>query len=615
MCGIVGIVGPRAGERLREALGAIHHRGPDSEGVAEGPGWAMGIRRLSIIDVAGGHQPIPNEDKSIWVVCNGEIYNHDTLRAQLKQRGHAFRTGSDVEVIVHLYEEHGEHFVDHLQGMYGLFLATPDGVFVARDRLGIKPVYQARTEEGFAFASEIRSLFELPGVPRPTTDDARVADYFSFRYVPEPRTAFVGIDRLGAGEIVHIDRRGATSRQYWQLKPQPAFRGTFQDAVEECEARLNTVVSMHLMSERPVGVFLSGGLDSSVVAALSARQAAHPIVALTAAFPGSDLDETEHARQVASHLGIEHHVIELRPAGFDDLKRSVEVVEDLVSDPALMPYIAVSSRARESLTVALVGEGSDEANVGYRTFLVLQDMLRRRRFGKLLPLAPRSGAWAHKLGFPALDEAGFLARFTNTAFPVDEYPPFHAHLPNVGERIRDEVRRLVPDEGLTTLGRNRHFRLAGWMRDDLLMKVDKATMAASIEARVPFLDHTYVEWGLSIPDDFVLRNGETKAVLRAVGARLLPPRIAARKQHGLVVPMNPLLESIDREELRSVLRKPDALWRRAFVEKPVLGLIDRFERGDRSLSFFIYQLVNAELWRERWLERRGVAYADRVVAA
>jgi asparagine synthase (glutamine-hydrolysing) len=609
------MVGPRAGERLREALGAIHHRGPDSEGVAEGPGWAMGIRRLSIIDVAGGHQPIPNEDKSIWVVCNGEIYNHDTLRAQLKQRGHVFRTGSDVEVIVHLYEDYGEHFVDHLQGMYGLFLATPDAVFVARDRLGIKPLYRTQTADGIAFASEIRALFELPGVPRPTTDDARVADYFSFRYVPEPRTAFVGIDRLGAGEIVRIDGRGATSRLYWQLKPQPRFRGSFDDAVAECEERLNTVVSMHLMSERPVGVFLSGGLDSSVVAAIAAKQAAHPIVALTATFPGSDLDEAEYARQVAAHLGIEHKLTELTPAGFDDLKQSVDVVEDLVSDPALMPYIAVSRRARESLTVALVGEGSDETNVGYRSFLVLQNMLQRRKFGKLLPIAPRSGPWAQKLGFPALDEASFLARFTNTAFPVDEYPPFHPHLQAPAHRIRDEVLRLVPHDGLTTLGRNRQFRIAGWMRDDLLTKVDKSTMAASIEARVPFLDHTYVEWSLSIPDHFVLKDGRTKAVLRALAARLLPERIVSRKQHGLVVPMVPLLASIEREELRAVLRKPDALWRRVFVEKPVLDLIDRFERGDGSSSFFIYQLLNAELWRERWLDPQGIAYAGRVVAA
>jgi asparagine synthase (glutamine-hydrolysing) len=265
----------------------------------------MGIRRLSIIDVSGGDQPIANEDQTIWVVCNGEIYNHVALRSHLKQRGHVFRTGSDVEVIVHLYEEYGSNFVDHLQGMFGLFLATPDGCYVARDRLGIKPLYRATTSDGVAFASEIRALFELPGVPRPSIDDTRIADYFVFRYVPEPRTAFVGIDRLGAGQITRIDANGETSRCYWRLQPQPLYRGTFEDAVDECEARLKVIVSMHLMSERPVGVFLSGGLDSSVVTALAARQAAHPIVALTASFPDSDLDETQYARQVASHLNVE----------------------------------------------------------------------------------------------------------------------------------------------------------------------------------------------------------------------------------------------------------------------------------------------------------------------
>ena len=601
MCGIVAAVGPRAGLRLREALSAIYHRGPDSEGIVEGANWAMGIRRLAIIDVQGGDQPIANEDQTIWVVCNGEIYNHTTLRADLIKRGHVFRTRSDVEVIVHLFEEYGENFVDHLQGMYGLFLATPDACYVVRDRLGIKPLYRARTTDGIAFASEIRALLELPGVPRPAVDESRLADYFIFRYVPEPHTAFVGIDRVCAGQITRIDRRGETSRLYWQLKPQPPFRGTFDDAVAECEERLNTIVSMHLMSERPVGVFLSGGLDSSVVAAMAARQSSQPIVALTASFPGSDLDEVVYAREVAAHLNIEHQVRELRPAGFDDLKRSVDVAEDLVADPALVPYIAVSQQARESLTVALVGEGSDETNVGYRSFLLLKEMLQRRRFSRIVPI-PGHGRWARRLGLPGLDEAGFLARFTNTAFPVDDYPSFLSPLPGAADRIRDEVRRLTPDNGATTIGRNRQFRLAGWMRDDLLVKVDKSTMAASIEARVPFLDHTYVEWAQSLPDHFVLKNGETKAVLRALASRLLPARIASRKQHGLILPMNPVLHSIGLERVAALLRKKDAIWRRVFVEKPVLALLNRFTQGDVVPEFFVYQMLNAELWRERWLD-------------
>ena len=601
MCGIVAAVGPRAGERLKEALRVITHRGPDSEGIVEGSGWAMGIRRLSIIDVAHGDQPIANEDKTIWVVCNGEIYNHDTLRAQLKQRGHVFSTASDVEVIVHLYEEYGRNFVDHLQGMFGLFLATPDGCFIARDRLGIKPLYRARTADGVAFASEVRSLFEMPGVPRPSTDDRRVADYFVFRYVPEPHTSFVAIDRVGAGQIIHINADGETARSYWRLKPQPPFRGTFDDAVAECEERLTKIVSMHLMAERPVGVFLSGGLDSSVLAALAVRQSAHPLALLTASFPGSDLDEVDYARQVATHLGAEHHVTELTPSGLDSLRRSVEVVEDLVSDPAVMPFIELSRTAREFLTVALVGEGSDETNVGYRSFLQLQDLLRRRRLSTLLPAKPQSGRWAQRLGYPALDESAFLARFTNAAFPVDHYPPFLSHLPSAAERIRDEVDRIAPKEGLSTFERNRHFRINGWMKDDLLVKVDKATMASSIEARVPFLDHTYVEWSAGIPDHFVLKDGQTKAVLRTLAKRLLPERIAGRKQHGLVVPIEPLLKSIPVSQLRGLLESPDALWRRAFIEKPVIELIRRFEGGDMKTGFFIYQMLNAELWRARWL--------------
>jgi asparagine synthase (glutamine-hydrolysing) len=602
MCGIVAVVGPGPSEGLPGALGAIRHRGPDSEGAVEGRGWAMGIRRLAIIDVRGGDQPIANEDKTIWVVCNGEIYNHTELRTHLRRRGHTFRTGSDVEVIVHLYEEYGERFVEYLQGMFGLFLATPDGCFVARDRLGIKPLYQMARPGGMAFASEIRALLELPGAPLPSISDQRLADYFVFRYVPEPHTAFVGIDRFPAGQITRIDSRGQTSRQYWTLEPQPAFTGTFDDAVAECEARLNSVVSSHLMSERPTGVFLSGGLDSSVLAALAVRQSNHPMPMLTASFPGSDLDEARYASQVAAHLGTEHHIVELGPTGYEDLQRSVDVVEDLVSDPALIPFLEVSRRARETLTVALVGEGSDETNVGYRSFLLLNQMLRRRRLGKFVPLVRPTGLWAMRLGLPNLDEAAFLARFTNTAFPVDEYPPLLPHLQPPADRIRDEILRLVPHPGSTLIGRNRLFRLAGWMKDDLLIKVDKTTMAASIEARVPFLDHTYVEWCLSLPDDFVLRNGQTKAVLRALAARLLPERIATRKQHGLVVPLERLLSIIKPEQLQIVLRRPSALWRRVFEERPVLALLERFKRGDHATSFFVYQMLNAELWRDRWCD-------------
>jgi asparagine synthase (glutamine-hydrolysing) len=293
----------------------------------------------------------------------------------------------------------------------------------------------------------------------------------------------------------------------------------------------------------------------------------------------------------------------------------VEVVEDLVSDPALIPLIALSQRARQSLTVALLGEGSDETNVGYRSFMHLQDTLARRRLSRLLPFAPRSGRWAKRLGYPALREAGVLARFTNIAIPVDDYPRLLPHLREVDERITDEIARLVPHADVSTIGRNRLFRLAGWMKDDLLIKVDKATMAASIEARVPFLDHTYVEWSLSIQDEFVLRQGRTKAVLRALAARLLPERVAGRPQHGLVVPIERLFRSMDLEAISALILKPDALWRRVFMERPVLSLVERFRAGDPAPTFFLYQLVNAELWRERWLEREGVAYSDRVTAA
>lgn len=603
MCGIVAAFGLRSGQRMKEALASIRHRGPDSEGIIEGRGWTMGIRRLAIIDVAGGDQPISNEDQTIWVVCNGEIYNHETLRSHLVERGHSFKTRSDVEVIVHLYEEYGEKFIDHLQGMFALFLGTPAGFYAARDRLGIKPLYQVRTKDAIYFASEIRALFELPGSPRPETDPSRVADYFLFRYVPEPRTAFVGIDRFPAGQITRLDADGETSWLYWRLHKQPRFNGAFKDAVAECEERLTRIVSMHLMSERQVGVFLSGGLDSSVIAALAVRAASHPIVALTAAFPESDVSEMEYAQQVSRHLGIEHRLIEMKSLGIDELKESVDVTEDLVADPALVAFIALSRRARENLTVALVGEGSDETNLGYQGFLYMKKLLGRRRASRYLPFAPRTGPWAHRLGYPALDESGFLARFTNLAIFVDQYPPFLDPLPPAAERIRAQIIQTVSREPMDLMEKSRLFRIEGWMRDDLLIKVDKTTMASSIEARVPFLDHTYVEWSFGISDRISLLGGQTKAVLRGVAAKLLPGRIATRKQHGLLLPLKQILDSLGPDKLRTVLFSPDALWRCVFPEKQILGILERYANGDHGLAFFIYQMLNAELWQQRWLRR------------
>jgi asparagine synthase (glutamine-hydrolysing) len=566
----------------------------------------MGIRRLAIIDVAGGDQPISNEDQTIWVVCNGEIYNHVSLRSDLTARGHAFKTKSDVEVVVHLFEEYGDDFIDHLQGMFALFLATPDGCYVARDRLGIKPLYQMQTTEGVYFASEIRALLELPGAPRPATDPSRVADYFLFRYVPEPRTAFVGIDRFPAGQITRLSADGVTSRTYWQLRRPGPFIGSFDDAVAECEERLQRLVHMHLMSERPVGVFLSGGLDSSLVSAMAARQSQHPIVLLTASFPGSDVDESAYAREVAGHLGAAHHVIGLDSLGLDDWTRAVDVVEDLVADPATVPLIALSRKARENLTVALLGEGSDETNLGYEGFSNLRTLAGRRRVSRHFPFAPRSGPWSYRLGLPGMDDPAFLARFTNAAIPVQDFPPFLGPLPSAAERIRGEVIRITSRDHLSLMEKNRLFRIEGWMKDDLLIKVDKATMASSIEARVPFLDHTFVEWSFSIPDAYALRGGKTKAVLRAVASRLLPDRIATRSQHGLVLPLAALFTALG-PALLGFLKRPDALWRIAFEEKPVLGILDRFARGDAGLAFFVYQMVNAEMWRERWLLSAPVA--------
>lgn len=601
MCGIVGRFGAGSPGDLEPALAALRHRGPDSEGTRIGPGWAMGIRRLAIIDVSHGDQPLSNEDGSIWVVCNGEIYNHLELQKDLKARGHRFRTGSDAEVIVHLFEEFGEQFVERLQGMFALFLATPRGCYVARDRLGIKPLYRLTTPAGVYFASEIRALRAVPSAPPAQTEASRVSDYFVFRYVPEPRTAFVGIDRVPAGHLIRLDANGEQARRYWRLEQPAPYAGSFADAVAECRSRLQGVVAAHLMSERPLGVFLSGGLDSSVLAALAVQSAGSRVHLLTAAFPDSDRDETEHARRVAEHLGAPHHVLPIPRLDLDTWRHAVAALEDLVSEPAAIPLWLLSRLARDSMTVAFLGEGSDEVHLGYSVFARLRSRAARRRWARFLPWPPMRGRWADRLGWPAEDEFGFLARFTNLTLPPEDFPAFLPGLPPPPQRLRDRIEELTARLPGPPALRDRVFRLEGWMKDDLLTKVDKTTMAWGIEARVPYLDHTYVEWSLTLPVSFALRGGRTKAVLRAVAEDLLPAAITSRKQHGFLLPLARFLDLLPRQEMLEMLRSREALWRTAFEAPPIEAHLLRFERGDLGAAPFLFQLLQGELWRRTWL--------------
>jgi len=602
MCGIVACIGPNSDNGLAQSLGSIYHRGPDSEGIANGKNWIMGIRRLSIIDVKSGDQPLCNEDKSIWMVCNGEIYNHASLRTRLKSLGHSFRTGSDVEVIVHLYEEYGDKFVEHLQGMFTLFLSTPDGFFIARDRLGIKPLYEMQVGENYYYASEIRALLAIPEAPAPKTDAQRIADYFIFRYVPEPNTAFVDIHKFPSAQLTKIKSGVKTNRIYWNLEKTNVFKGNFEDAVVECEERIRNVTEMHMMSERPIGVFLSGGLDSSVLASLAVESNGKNTILLTSSFPGDAQDETSYAKIVAKQLGVNHITYDMQEFKLEDWDRSIDVMEDLVADPAAIPLIILSKIAREHMVVALFGEGSDEVNLGYYSYLWLSKRLRRRKIFRSAGIKLKAGRLADIMGYPALDENEFFVKSLYNRSLTNSFPDFLQPLPNPVERIHNEVQMRVNCEHESIENINRLFAIRGWMKDDLLAKVDKTSMSAGIEARVPFLDHTFVDWTFNLPTEYLLRGASTKAVLRSFAQKILPEQISRRNQHGFIVPMRKFIASAFEKDIKKTLLSQDALWRFVFSESDVLSRLDRYSNGDDSLFTFVYRLINLELWGEKWLK-------------
>ncbi len=609
MCGIAGFVrGSGARPDDDAVLGAmcraIYHRGPDDEGRMTTGGVALGMRRLSIIDVAGGHQPISNEDGSVTVVFNGEIYNHHDLHARLARGGHRLATRSDTETLVHLYEDEGVGMLDSLRGMFAFAIwdARRQQLFVARDRLGIKPLYYRDTPDGVAFASELRAIL-ADGTFRPAIDPASIAMYLSFGYVPDPWSVLQGVRKLPPAHYLTWSRdAGIGIQRYWSASRPELPRADEEEVIEELRRLLDDAVRCHLESEVPLGAFLSGGIDSSTVVALMSRAMDRRVQTFSIGFDESEFNEAPHAGAVASAIGTDHTELIVRPDVDSLVEDVVGGFDEPFSDSSALPTLLVSHLARQKVTVALSGDGGDELFGGYTRYLgalrsraVRGRTLRRLLRGAALLLPPGTQG----RGWLLNRTRGRRGRYAgNIALPLP--------VAEGGVALEEVARRVAPFDTLLdpwferAAGRDFASQmmlvdLETYLPGDILTKVDRMSMAVSLEARVPLLDHHVVEFAAALPSRFKMRDGTGKWILRRAVEGLVPPRVLQKPKQGFALPLVHWFRTTLRHRLQA-LQRPDAPIRE-FTEPNAVGRYVREHLdGRRDHTGVLWRLMTLDIW-------------------
>ncbi len=618
MCGLAGILyaDPEQNPDLslaRAMTDAIAHRGPDGEGFHAEPGIVLGHRRLAVIDPAGGQQPMYNEDNSVAIIFNGEIYNHEALRAELRQRGHSFRNHCDTEAIVHAWESWGPDCVTRLSGMFAFALwdRARRTLFCARDRLGKKPFYYATTGGDFVFASELAALFALPNLPRRMRPEA-VEDFFAFGYVPEPGTIFSGIEKLPASHTLLIENgRAPVLRRYWS-PPTHITPCTEADALIAMRAHLDDAVGTRLVADVPLGAFLSGGVDSSAVVATAAGLRATPLDTFTIGFDGAE-DETPFARMVADRYATRQH--EERAAAIDMIdgaRMQAAVFGEPFGDASSVPTLTVCRLARRHATVAVSGDGGDEVFAGYRRtrwhMLVsaarrtLPATLRRQLIGRLaaiypkLDRAPRFLRAKHTLTELSLSDADGFARISTKIHTARRHALFNpAQRAAIAghDPFAPLAAQFAATEDTDPLLQAQLADLATWLPGDILTKADRASMAASLEMRAPFLDHTLVEWGLSLPAKLKIRGAQGKYVLKKAMEPLLPHALLYRPKQGFTNDLAPLFRR-DAGRVRGRLLGAPMLDSGLFDAPAIARTIDEHAAGSFDHSQMIWLLLAFE---------------------
>lgn len=604
----------------------IRHRGPDDDGYYTAGQIALGFRRLSIIDLKSGHQPLANEDDSVWIVFNGEIYNYQELRTFLLSKGHTFKTRTDTEVIVHLYEEMGVDCLKKLRGMFAF--AIWDGkartLLLARDRVGIKPLYYHLSDRALTFASEIKAILADPEID-PVIAPEMIDRFLTFLYVPGEDTLLQGIKKLAPGHYLLVSDGKAVVRQYWDLDFPQSFE---QRSVEQAESQLLDLlaetVKQHMIADVPVGVLLSGGVDSTGVLSLAVNQTDKKVSTFTVGFSGQQVvDERPYARIAAEKYGTEHFETTIEASDFAAfLPKYVWHMEEPVCEPPAVALYFVSKMAREHVTVLLSGEGGDEAFAGYSNYRNLVWLERLKRGGFLLNGALAMGmSWADSL-LPSSRLAEYVPLMS------DRFPDYYlSRTANPHRTTGNGLGRVYSAEFAKSIDRERslepvralqeHMRgknalqamlyidTKTWLPDDLLIKADKMTMANSIELRVPLLDHKVLEFAASLPSHMKLNGFSTKYILKKALADKIPREIRERKKAGFPVPYNSWLRNELRDTVRDVLTDSKTTSRGYFQKDAIEKLLVADANG-KNRSKEIFSLLTLELWQRAFLERASV---------
>jgi asparagine synthase (glutamine-hydrolysing) len=635
MCGICGIYNldsrvpiDRAG---LEAMNArIAHRGPDDEGFYVSGNLGIAMRRLSIVDLQTGQQPVTNEDETIWLVYNGEIYNHAELRAQLITKGHHFRSRSDTEVIVHLYEQYGTDCVNHLRGMFAFALwdSRRRRLFVARDRLGIKPLYYRLTGDNFLFASEIKAILAHPSVHAELNLPA-LPEYLAFGYLAGPQTLFQGIQKLSPGHTLEIDASGNVRiQQYWDLPTNIApTTQSEKECVQTYREMLEGAVQSHLMSDVPVGMFLSGGLDSSAIAALMTKLRREPIETFSVGYEEEAFSELSYARAVSKHIGSSHHEVRVDfQQFFDALPKLIWHEDEPLVWPSSVSLYFVSQLARERVKVVLTGEGSDETLAGYTRYAwTVWNARWDRVYRRLTPEALRHSV-RQAVAHSSLATAGIRRKLQHSFFGRDGASWESFYFDNFYCAFPESTQKTILSEAATREASSIYANsLAFWEKSsgdtlprllytdiktylvELLMKQDNMSMAASIESRVPFLDHRVVEYAMSIPRRFNVRGLSGKWVLKSAVKDLLPAEIVYRKKMGFPTPWRGWLEGSHLEDIEKLLMEPRSIGRGLFKTEGVRGLFGEHRQRLHDHGERIWRLLNLELWHRIFIDGESTA--------
>jgi asparagine synthase (glutamine-hydrolysing) len=623
MCGIAGIFKTEPDSRVDQATihrmcQSIIHRGPDDEGIYLNDGVGLGMRRLSIIDLSGGRQPIHNEDKTVWVVFNGEIYNFRELRRELEQAGHQFYTNTDTEVIVHLYEDLGSDCVHKLRGMFAIALYDQHRrrLVLARDRLGKKPLHYSFAAGQFLFGSEIKSLLAVaPGLGE--VDQEAILQYFYFGYILDPATAFRSIRKLPPGFLLEFANGEIKLRRYWDV---PAY-GTAEpkseeEYLEELERQLDEAVRIRLISDVPLGALLSGGVDSSTIVALMARASSKPVRTFTIGFSREDFNEAKAARLVSKRFGTEHHELIVEPQIGETLQQLSSSLEEPFADSSILPTYYVSQLTRQHVTVALAGDGGDELFAGYERYAV---SLRSQVFDHVPSWA---GRWYREYIYPQLPSTFPGRRFLfNASLPSrDRYLDSVSFLPACHRE-----KSFFSDEFLASfctasrpqldfqnyfdnapannlLSRLLYLDTKTYLPGDILTKVDRMSMAASLEVRAPILDHHVVEWAARLPENLKFRDGHGKYLLRKLATRVgVPQEVINRPKQGFALPLVHWMRGELKDDLLPILLEPRTLERGYFNRQAVRTLLEEHRRGRRDHSAQIWALLMFELWHRNFL--------------